>query len=138
MQGCACEQKNNQEHILPSANITSYEDWTNLEAGGSAGSSNTLACGTASDEMISSDDENIYGRPSKRCHTGREIRPELREHGEQEVVGAAAGGSAIHSTTVPRPQPEEPLEESITENEEEPEYSNYGALAENDMDEIQE
>ena len=61
----------------------------------------------------------------------------LCEHGEQEVVGAAAGSSAIH-TTVPRPQPEEPLEESITENEEEPEYSNYGALAENDMDEIQE
>ena len=59
------------------------------------------------------------------------------EHGEQEVVGAAAGSSAIH-TTIPRPQPEEPLEESITENEEEPEYSNYGALAENDMDEIQE
>ena len=68
--------KRHQEHILPSANITSYEDWTYLEAGGSAGSSNTLAGGTASDEM-SSDDENIYGRLSKRCRTGREIRPEL-------------------------------------------------------------
>ena len=55
------------------------------------------------------------------------------EHGEHEDVGAGSP-SAHNLTTVPQPQPEfiEP------ENEEEPEYSNYGTLTENDLDEIQE
>jgi len=59
--------------IPPSVNITSCEDWIKLEAEESAG--DTLGGGT--DEKISSDEEDIYGRPSKRCRTGREIRPEV-------------------------------------------------------------
>ena len=38
--------------ILPSVNITTYEDWTKLEAGENAGGTN---------EMSSSDDEEIFG-----------------------------------------------------------------------------
>lgn len=60
--------------VLASANTTSYEDWTNLEARENARGT-TLADGT--DEMISSDsdEDHINGRPSKRCRTqaGREI-----------------------------------------------------------------
>lgn len=144
--------KRHQKHcILPPANITSYEDWTNLEAGESAGG--TLADGT--DEMISSD-EDIYGRPSKRSRTGtvtREIRPELVcytlvpfcadytvlfqsnevVHEEHEVVGA--GNPSAH--IVPQEHPEEHFTEP--ENEEDLEEPvNYCAVAENDVDEIRE
>ena len=57
--------------FLPSVNIMTYKDWTKLEAGENAGGTN---------EMSSSGDEEIFGKPSKRCRTGREIQPELVCH----------------------------------------------------------
>jgi hypothetical protein len=106
--------------------------------------------------MSSSDDEEIYGRPSKRCRTGREIRPlaqlacyilvlydiffphELyvlyqnnEEHEEQEV---GASDPSIHM--IPQEHPGGHITEP--KNEEEPDYN--GMLEENlnEVDEIRE
>ncbi|KAF8802791.1 hypothetical protein BYT27DRAFT_7244543 [Phlegmacium glaucopus] len=111
--------KRHREHIiLPSANITSYENWMKLDAGGSTGG--TLA-GGGTDDMSSSDDdddEEMYGRPPKRCRTGREVQPELNNELEHipNIENRAEGNSDASNPTA-RMVPEEHPEEGINDPE---------------------